>query len=193
MSEELEWRFSWRAVDKRPTVAVEIKPASRALWPQFRLYHYMSAALVNGARCYALYVNERLAAFAATLHFPHPRRWNIWRVYRVVVLPDWQGLGLGMALIGRLGGAHRAVGHELRIQTASAVFGRVLYRSSEWKLVASGFSSSSSSSRARKVQVGKHGGKFTIGFRYVGSCDPMAAAMLLGASNSPSLPARGSG
>lgn len=47
-------------------------------------------------------VNGKEAAFCAINHFPHPVR-SYRKVHRLVVLPDYQGLGLGTLFIEELG------------------------------------------------------------------------------------------
>jgi GNAT superfamily N-acetyltransferase len=48
-----------------------------------------------------LKVNNQPAAFCALGHFPHPVR-SYRKVHRLVVLPDYQGLGLGTLFIEEL-------------------------------------------------------------------------------------------
>jgi len=55
----------------------------------------MSGKLHQGAQCYGGYVDGRLVAFSAFVHFPHPKIKNLKMGHRLVVLPDWQGLGIG--------------------------------------------------------------------------------------------------
>jgi GNAT superfamily N-acetyltransferase len=43
-----------------------------------------------------MYVNGELAGFTSTLHFVHPRVKNTRQGHRTVVLPDFQGIGLGV-------------------------------------------------------------------------------------------------
>lgn len=192
--EQVECRFRWREPGRRPELPVAIYPATRRAWPLFRPFHYMAADLNASARCFLLDVDGRTAAFAATLNFPHAARRDIRRVHRVVVLPDWQGLGLGMILIDRLGGGYRAIGQELRLGTRSVTFARSLARSPRWTLVCRGaLNAGNARSRVgkRKHEIGTFGGRLGVTtYRFVGPADPSAASKLLGASLSPSAPGR---
>nr|DAH54478.1 MAG TPA: acetyltransferase domain containing protein [Caudoviricetes sp.] len=39
-----------------------------------------------------------MAAFSASLPFAHPKKKNTWKEHRLVVLPDFQGIGIGTTL-----------------------------------------------------------------------------------------------
>jgi GNAT superfamily N-acetyltransferase len=129
--------FTRRSLQRRPTIECTIGRVSRTAWRLFAPFHYMSAALSPAARCFGLWVDETLAAFAALLFRPASRGCElpIWGVSRTVTLPDWQGLGLSFALVDRLGAALAATGRRLRHYPAHPPFIRALDRSPNWCLV----------------------------------------------------------
>lgn len=86
--------FSWRSVQRHPPIRLEVRECDRSLWPVFARHHYLSTRLHGGAVCHAAYVEGRPVAFTSYLYFPHPRTKNIKMAHRLVVLPDWQGLGI---------------------------------------------------------------------------------------------------
>ena len=63
----------------------------------FRQYHYLSSSLVTAARCYVAVYQERPIAFIAVVHTRMKARY--YRVTRLVVLPDYQGIGVGKRLL----------------------------------------------------------------------------------------------
>lgn len=67
----------------------------------FSKYHYLNHELSTSSRQYLLTVNGKEAAFCAINHFPHPIR-SYRKVHRLVVLPDYQGIGLGNLFIEEL-------------------------------------------------------------------------------------------
>lgn len=87
--------FAWRSPQRRTRVDLEIVRASHEAWNWFHPHHYLSADLHRAARCFVGLVDGRPACFAGVLHMPHPRRSDLASLSRVVVLPDFQGLGLG--------------------------------------------------------------------------------------------------
>ncbi len=63
----------------------------------FRSYHYLNSALPSTARCYTATYQDKPIAFIAVAHI---KMWsNYYRVSRLVVLPDYQGIGVGKHLL----------------------------------------------------------------------------------------------
>ena len=59
----------------------------------FRQYHYLNGSLGAGVRCYvALYQNKPIAFMAVACT---KMKAKYYRVSRLVVLPDYQGIGVG--------------------------------------------------------------------------------------------------
>ena len=63
----------------------------------FRQYHYLSGSLPFSARCYAAVYQDRPVGFIAVVHTRMRARY--YRVTRLVVLPDYQGIGVGKRLL----------------------------------------------------------------------------------------------
>jgi GNAT superfamily N-acetyltransferase len=63
----------------------------------FRQYHYLSSSLASTARCYTAVYQEKPIAFIAVVHIRMKSRY--YRVTRLVVLPDYQGIGVGKNLL----------------------------------------------------------------------------------------------
>lgn len=129
--------FTWRELRRRPVVEGVIRRASRGLWPMFAPFHYMSAELHGGARCFAAYVDDRPVAFCATLPQPISQGpdagTTLIRVSRVVVLPDWQGVGIAFRLIEAIGAAYKAIGKRFRNYPAHPPFVRAHRMRATWR------------------------------------------------------------
>jgi GNAT superfamily N-acetyltransferase len=63
----------------------------------FRNYHYLSGSLASTARCYTAVYQDKPIAFIAVVHIRMKARYC--RVTRLVVLPDYQGIGVGKRLL----------------------------------------------------------------------------------------------
>jgi len=59
----------------------------------FRQYHYLNGKLGAGVRCYTAIYNEKPVAFIAVACVRMKAKY--YRVSRLVVLPDYQGIGVG--------------------------------------------------------------------------------------------------
>lgn len=63
----------------------------------FRQYHYLSGSLPSSARCYVAVYQGKPIAFIAVVNTR--MRAKYYRVTRLVVLPDYQGIGVGKRLL----------------------------------------------------------------------------------------------
>ena len=85
----------------------------------FAKHHYLSHSHNNAAHVYVAFVNEQLAGFISILHFPHPKVKNIKRVHRLVVMPDFQGIGIGVRLLEYIGKKYINNNFKYRITTSA--------------------------------------------------------------------------
>jgi GNAT superfamily N-acetyltransferase len=63
----------------------------------FRQYHYLTSELGAGIRCYAAICRNKPIAFIAVASVR--MKTTYYRVSRLVVLPDYQGIGIGKQLL----------------------------------------------------------------------------------------------
>lgn len=82
---------------RRPEINIEIVETSRDAWRYFKKHHYLSGALHQGSKCYLAKWNGEAVAFCATLQ--SIGRKGLRKVHRLVVAPEFQGLGIGTAFV----------------------------------------------------------------------------------------------
>jgi len=126
--------FTWRSVQPHPPVDLAVHKADRSLWPLFERHHYLSADLNSAARCYAAFAGGRPVAFTSYLHLPHAKVRDIKMAHRIVVLPDWQGLGIAGRLSEWQGEHLHAQGYRYRIATSHPGFQRYMAASPRWRM-----------------------------------------------------------
>ncbi len=90
--------FRWRSVQPRPRLELAIYPVDRAVWPAFRRHHYLTGNLHVGAKCFGGFIGDDLVGFASYIHLASPKSKNLKMAHRNVVLPDWQGLNIGLTM-----------------------------------------------------------------------------------------------
>jgi GNAT superfamily N-acetyltransferase len=131
------WALRPRGCLQRPNLVVRVHGSSRAAWRVFAPHHYLSQDLHPFARCFVGIVEDRLAAFAAVLPFPNGNLRNAWRGHRTVVLPDYQGLGIGMRMSDWIG--QRLLDEGKRYYSKTAHPRMVAYRNASpaWRNVSS--------------------------------------------------------
>jgi energy-coupling factor transporter ATP-binding protein EcfA2 len=103
-------QFVWRSLQGRPPIKLEIARVHYSSWKLFAHHHYLSGRLNRSAHCYCAWIENRPVAFSAWLAFVGHTHHRIRRATRTVVLPDFQGLGIGNVLVETIAGAYRATG-----------------------------------------------------------------------------------
>jgi ABC-type lipoprotein export system ATPase subunit len=164
--------FQRRLVQRRPSVDVEIARVHHSAWSIFAPFHYMTAELNKAAQCFTLFVGDTPATFGAMLHRPHATTKNIVGLSRLVTLPDFQGLGLGLILPERLGAAYKATGRRMRTYPAHPSLIRSFDHSPAWAMVKR---PGTHSSKSQGSLVGEMGGRPCAVFEYAGPPDEAAA------------------
>ncbi|GAA4464261.1 hypothetical protein GCM10023189_43300 [Nibrella saemangeumensis] len=103
----------------------------RALWGVFSRYHYLSHTFSAGAKVYVATVNDSLAAFCAVINFPHPKV-DAMRIHRLVVLPAFQGCGVGMLLMDYVARLYHKQRKVMFITTTHPALIRAMSKSPHW-------------------------------------------------------------
>jgi GNAT superfamily N-acetyltransferase len=72
----------------------------------FKDHHYLSGDMSSASRCYVAVWDGRVVGFLASMTMPNGFVKNAWRGHRVVILPDYQGLGIGVRFIDSVAQIH---------------------------------------------------------------------------------------
>lgn len=103
---------------QRDPLSMVVRRIRRDAWRIFARHHYLSGALHGYAVCYGGFVGGDLAGFCALLPFPNGHLRNAWRLTRTVVLPEYQGLGIGPALSDTVAAIERRRGRVIYTKAA---------------------------------------------------------------------------
>lgn len=150
----------------RPKIKFEIyKAADKDVWEVFAKHHYLSHTHNNSAHTYIAYVNEQLAGFISVLHFPHSKVKNIKMVHRLVVLPDFQGIGIGIRLLEFVGSYYINKNFRFRIVTSAPSLITYFKKSKNWLCKSFG----RKKNHGGTLKVGKFGSqnRITTSFEYI--------------------------
>ena len=88
--------LNWRRL-RRPSIRLELHRSDASAWPLFAKYHYLSGGVNRTAHCFVGTIAGQPAAFCAVL--PVIGYAGRRRVSRIVVRPDFQGVGVGRAML----------------------------------------------------------------------------------------------
>jgi GNAT superfamily N-acetyltransferase len=156
---------------RRPAIELEIHRCGVGPWRLFARHHYLSSKLAPGARCYLATWNGEPVTFCATL--PVITKRNHRRFTRIVTLPDYQGMGLGMRVVAAIASLHRAEGLRINVTSSHPALIRHCRNSPNWRTVnVKKFGASPRASGARgwgKFQAySSSAGRSVVSFEYVG-------------------------
>lgn len=121
-----------RCLWRRPEIQLEVLPCSRQAWVLFAHHHYLTAKIMNNSRCFMAIWDGRLVGFSSSMSMPCSVK-NAWREHRTVVLPDFQGMGIGPRLSDAVAQIHINEGKRYYSRTAHPRFGEYRNHSSLWK------------------------------------------------------------
>jgi len=116
----------------RPPISLEVFRCQRKAWGLFKRHHYLSGELNPAAECYLAAWNDAPVAFVAVI--PHAGKANHRRVSRVVVLPDFQGVGIGGAVLDSVCQSYVGQGRVIGITTSHPAMLLHLKKSPTWRL-----------------------------------------------------------
>ena len=122
-----------RRLLRRPDIQVEVVPCGIKAWPMFRPHHYLTGDIHRGARCWIATWNGEPVGFSSVISFPSGTVRNAWRGHRTVVLPDFQGLGIGVRLSDTMGEIHLSEGKRYFSKTAHPRLGEYRELSPRWR------------------------------------------------------------
>jgi len=119
----------------RPDIRISIhqcKPdKGRDVWPLFARHHYLSAKMFNGATVYVAVWDGTLVAMCAVINNAGHKGRRI--IHRLVVLPDYQGMGIGSRLLNAAAAIEVDTGHRVSICTSHPALIASLVRSDQWR------------------------------------------------------------
>lgn len=99
----------------------------------FKNHHYLSGAISKASRCWVGVWNNRIVCFGASMTMPSGTLKNAWRGHRTVVLPDFQGMGIGMRFSDAIGQLHIDEGKRYFSRTAHPRMGFYREKSPLWR------------------------------------------------------------
>lgn len=126
-------RFQWRCLQRRPHIELEVCRVHYSAWELFKHYHYLNHSAQRSARYFAAFYQGNPIAIHAVINTPHPKSKNLYRDHRVVCLPDYQGVGIGNALVAHVASAYRALNKRLLGTTASPAMNASRKKDPRWK------------------------------------------------------------
>jgi GNAT superfamily N-acetyltransferase len=142
---------------------LKIQRVHHKAWDLFKEHHYLNKGINPAAVCFVAFLNDRPVAFSAWLQFFGKLKAK--QAHRVVVLPDFQGLGIANIMTEYLSSMWHVLGFTVFFRSSHPAEIKKRRDSPLWKLTRQGRSSVDSSEHKSGKRI--HAvNRLTCGFRY---------------------------
>jgi ABC-type lipoprotein export system ATPase subunit len=154
---------------QKPTIELSIFRCRYETWNLFKQHHYLTEDLNLAAKCFVAIFNGKPICFIAILPSPSGYYKNGFRVSRLVVMPDFQGLGVGCKILNYISSLYLANNKTMYIKTSNPSLTNNLENNTNWKKVKD-FKNIDSLKKHNEKFENKHKIKVSISksFKYIG-------------------------
>ena len=131
--QKLDNRRSLLRLGTRPPITLTIRSTTPDYWRYFSKYHYLDTRMSRSVHCYVGLIGDKPVAFHAAIHSTNRDIHSYWRGHRTVVLPEFQGMGIGTAFSDAIAEIYVSRGFRYFSKTAHPSFGEHRQKSSLWR------------------------------------------------------------
>ena len=118
---------------QRPQISLSVYRATYDTWNIFKKHHYMTEEMNKSASCFVFSWEKQLVAFVGVLPQPSGYFDKAVRGTRTVVLPDFQGLGIGSRITDFIASIYKQAGYRYFTKTVNPKLGEYRNHSKKWK------------------------------------------------------------
>lgn len=129
----LTQKLSYRGSARRQEIELEILPCGVESWAIFSKHHYLTEDINKSALHWLCTWGSNVVGFASSIAYPSGTVKNAYRGHRTVILPDYQGLGIGVRLSDAVAELHHRQGFRYFSKTAHPRMGEYRNKSALWK------------------------------------------------------------
>ena len=138
---------------ERPKVKLSLFRCRYEAWNLFKHHHYLTADLSQAAEMYILEMNGQYIGFFGILPFPGVGDAKTRRLSRMVILPDFQGLGIGTSVFNYLCSLYKSEEHQMYVRTVSPGLGEFMKKNKNWEATSSNGKIPGADSSGRKLML----------------------------------------
>ena len=117
----------------RPQIELSVSRVEFETWNFFKKHHYLTEDVNKGAKFILFEWDKKPIGIVAILNTPRKGIPNGMAISRIVILPDYQGLGLGSRLSNFIGGIFINEGNKMYIKTVNPALGEYFNNSKLWR------------------------------------------------------------
>lgn len=164
--------FTDRGSLHRPSIKISLAPSTTEAWALFSKHHYLTRNINKSARCWLAIWDNLVVGFVSAIAFPSGSVKNAWREHRTVVLPEFQGMGIGSRISDAVGEIFIKQGCRYFSKTAHPNFGRYRQSSTKWKPTSKNMKSRPDYNHSRNTKEDKykhlHTNRWCYSHEYIG-------------------------
>lgn len=123
---------SRRLLRRKFELSIYEKQNKREIWNIFRKHHYLSAELNVACKMFVAYLNDNIVGMCAVLPQPGVLDGDAWRIHRLVILPDYQGLGIGVKLLEYICDLFKYHNKTIYLRTSHTKLINYMIKSKKW-------------------------------------------------------------
>jgi len=131
--QKLDNRRSLLRLGTRPKLTLTIRSTTPDYWRYFSKYHYLDTRMSRSVHCYVLLLGDKPIGFHAAIHSTNRDIHSYWRGHRTVILPEFQGMGIGTAFSDAIAQIYVDRGLRYFSKTAHPSFGEHRENSPLWR------------------------------------------------------------
>lgn len=143
---------------RRPPIRLRIRSERHGenLWSIFKRHHYLSSSYNASANAFAAEMEGKVVGMTSILRFPNGNFKNGWREHRTVVLPEFQGLGIGTVLSETIAEMVVSSGGRFFSKTSHPAFGLHRDKSEKWRATSKNHKPRPDYAKSRKTKEDGH-------------------------------------
>lgn len=89
----------------------------------------------KAVQCFGVYDSNNIIGFLSVIHQPNSKNKKIKRVCRLVILPDYQGIGIGCKFLETIADYYKKKNFDFSIITSAKNLIYALYNNKNWRLI----------------------------------------------------------
>lgn len=155
---------------RRPEIKLTIATIHSGAWDIFKRHHYLNTRLANAAKCFVAFWNDEPVAFSAWIRRITASGRASMREHRTVVLPDFQGVGIGNRVSEYCASVLRSCGFRVYSTTSHPSMIHYRNQSSKWRTCR--FGRAAPASKKGFIRKSLSSTRVTASFEYVGKKIP---------------------
>ena len=118
---------------EKPKIELQVSRCDSKVWEIFKDHHYLTADVNKACKFYLFEWYNYPVAIVAIINRPHAVNPYAQAISRVVVLPDYQGLGIGSKIIEFISGIYKNNNQKMYIKTINPALGKYFEKSDNWR------------------------------------------------------------